>query len=346
MKANLTTNARETAIQILESPKLLAKLCGCNEALLHMIAHDTSAHYSTFTRLKKNGKLREITPPSKNLRFIHYKILELLYDAIPPFPARVCGGLKGRSVQKHATYHTHKDLLVTMDVSNFFPSTTLNMTKSALAKIFSQETAEFIASLCTHKDALPQGSPTSMLLSNMCFRNIDKKMALHCKKHNLTYSRYVDDIAISGNFNFRSHLQTFASFIEEAGYEVARRKTLIMPQGTEQIVTGLAVNNNMRPCKQYIHDLRETINDCMGFSPEIVASSLGLSMTKLKNRLTGRVNYVKRYDRKIGQDLKRLLYTLWTAIRVREKKYSSDVVINYKSLFSNITSNLRNNRII
>ncbi len=326
MKANPTVEKRNIAVNVLKSPKLLAERCGCSETLLHKIACDTSIHYSTFTRPKKDGKLREITPPNKNLRFIHYKILELLYDAIPPFPERICGGLRGRSVKKHAGYHIRKNLLITMDISNFFPSTSLRMINFSLGRILQAESAQFIATLCTYKNSLPQGSPTSMLLANLCFKDIDKKMMAHCRRHKLSYSRYVDDIAISGNFNFRSHLQTIASFIEESGYRISEKKTLIMPQGTEQIVTGLSVNNNMRPCKQYIHELRETIKDCIEFCPEIIAGTFGLSVSKFKARLTGRVNYVKRFDCKIGQDLKRLLYKLWTKNKIQDSQSHHSIV--------------------
>lgn len=320
MAGKQTSIKRKIAIDTLRSPELLAASSGCKLAWLDSVAHNASRYYSTFTRPKKNGKPRTITPPNKNLRDVQSNILKLLYQILPPFSHRICGGIQGRSIRQHAGFHVDKKLVITMDVENFFPSTTQEMVGMALKKAGLLESAQFIAAICCYQGALPQGSPTSMLLSNLSFLAIDSRMIAHCKRHNLNYSRYVDDIAVSGDYNFRSHLDAFSTYIVEHGYAVAKKKTLIMPQGTEQIVTGLSVNENMRPTKEYISLLRDNIDDCIELGAGVVADSLGFTITALKAKLAGRVNYVSQYDRARGVALGRKLYQLWN----NEKSHAAD----------------------
>jgi len=311
MASKIQRNNRKTALEILQSPEFLARICDCKLSWLERVIENTSEFYITFEKPKKDGTPREITPPTKKLRFVQYRIMDLLYSIIPVFSQRVCGGLKGRSIRKHASYHLQKQLLVTMDVSNFFPTTTIEMVSRALEQVLNPESSRFIASLCTYNSCLPQGSPTSMLLANMCFLPIDRKMISHCKYHKLDYSRYVDDIAISGDINFESHIETFSNFIMGEGYEVATKKTKILPQGQEQIVTGLVVNCNMRPTKEYISTVRKTIEECLEVGVVLEAARLGLTVGALKSKLNGKVRYILGFDKKHGSALKRKLYQLW-----------------------------------
>lgn len=224
MQAKANPIHGKTTDSPLRSPEALARATGKSPSWLHDVATNPDPHYSSFTRLKKGGGERIITPPDRTLRRIHSLILQNLPAHCPTFPRYVCGGLKGRSTRQHAEFHVNQNMVVTMDVEKFFPSTTTAQVAIALAAYFPEEMAEFLSGLCTHKNALPQGSPTSMFLSNLCFRRSDLKFRRHAKRHHLKYSRYVDDIAVSGPAPFRSHLDAFQSYIEESGYTVARAK--------------------------------------------------------------------------------------------------------------------------
>ena len=58
--------------------------------------------------------------------------------------------------------------------------------------------ASLIAKLCTLRNVLPQGAPTSPMLSNALLYEFDQCMDDITKKMGLKYSRYADDLTISG----------------------------------------------------------------------------------------------------------------------------------------------------
>src|SRR5438034_755250 len=58
--------------------------------------------------------------------------------------------------------------------------------------------AALLTKLCTHDGSLPQGAPTSPRLSNLVNHRLDARLFALARKRNVAYSRYADDITISG----------------------------------------------------------------------------------------------------------------------------------------------------
>jgi hypothetical protein len=59
--------------------------------------------------------------------------------------------------------------------------------------------------VCTLEDSLPQGAPTSPLLSNLCMLHYDYVLSKKLRdfdRHNFVYTRYADDILISCKEHF------------------------------------------------------------------------------------------------------------------------------------------------
>lgn len=56
-----------------------------------------------------------------------------------------------------------------------------------------------LTSICTLNGYLPQGAPSSPCLSNLVSLRMDQRIGKYCDRHALTYTRYADDISISGN---------------------------------------------------------------------------------------------------------------------------------------------------
>lgn len=94
------------------------------------------------------------------------------------------------------------------DLKDFFPSTTEEFVFRRLKLIFpfseimdslkGRKIMRQILSLCFLADGgLPQGSPISPLLTNLCMIGFDRAMALYCWKNNMRYTRYADDMLIS-----------------------------------------------------------------------------------------------------------------------------------------------------
>ncbi len=226
------------------------------------------------------------------------------------FSSHVHGGVKGRSTRSHASPHVGKEMVATLDVRSFFPGISKSMVHNALKCSGADESsAMLLASLITFRDQLPQGAPTSTLIANMVFRPVDKQLATYCRRHDLKYTRYVDDIAISGDYNFKHLKGSIIGIIENNGYDIAIEKTVFAGRNRRQIVTGLIVNDTLRPSPEFSKLLRRTIKECWPehLGPNEVAANNSLTIPELRRKLWGRINYVKSIDRKLGQRLRALM---------------------------------------
>jgi RNA-directed DNA polymerase len=282
----------------------LAELLGATPELISRICLAPSDFYTEFALPKPNGEMRTIRPPQKRLRSLQRNLLSEFYRRTR---VRTClhGGIRGKSVLTHAVSHVGRQMVATLDIRKFFPSTTWNHIESVVSDLgFRDEAAHDILLLVTLENQLPQGAPTSSFLANLAFNGGDVRFIKLCRRRKLRYSRYVDDIAVSGDSSFIDLRGPFMDAIELCNYSIAEEKVHFMSQSDRQIITGLVVNEKMRPTRQYITSLKQTIHFCIERGVEFAASIDGVTTRQLKNRLTGQVNYVRQVDPPLGKSLR------------------------------------------
>ncbi|MDD5537441.1 MAG: reverse transcriptase family protein [Candidatus Omnitrophica bacterium] len=264
-------------------------------------------YYSVFFLPKKKGGSREITPSKGLLKTLQYRIKSLL-DARIKWPPYLHGGIKGRSVLTNADRHVGHQMVVNLDIKDCFPSTTDQKVKDALLSFgLDNDLAQLVTDICTFKGHVPQGAPTSTCIVNLVLRAIDKDFYGYCKRRGFHYSRFVDDITISADQDLRPFKNVFHGFIEAHDYQVSQY--LPFARNKRQIVTGLVVNDKLRPTFEFIQDLKSNIkagwpeNNTL----ELVANEYGLSIHQLKANIWGRVAFVRSIDNKLGRKLRGLL---------------------------------------
>ena len=108
---------------------------------------------------------------------------------------------------------------------------------------------------------MPQGAPTSPILTNIVCRNLDRHLAGLAKRFRAQYSRYADDITFSCNYNiFKSNsdfIQELHRIIEEEqGLQINPNKTRMQTWNQRQEVTGLKVNKKVNINTHYVKQLR------------------------------------------------------------------------------------------
>lgn len=278
------------------------------EYYLYHIIENINNYYSPFLRQKKGGGIRVITPPNKELKSIQYCIKSDIEKRIR-LPNYIHGGIPGRSILSNAEKHVGKDMVANIDIKDFFPSIKFEMVVSTLERIgYDDNTSWFIAKL-VFNGGLPQGSPTSMLLANLVFLPTDERFISLCKRKSFAYTRYVDDITISGNIELRPFKGIFLQFIREAGFDVSIGKIKFSGRNERQVVTGLVVNDKIRPTREFIQKLKQDIRNAWPdeLGVEVAASMLGLSVRKFRQNLWGRINFVKSINRKLGRKVRALL---------------------------------------
>jgi RNA-directed DNA polymerase len=295
----------------------LAHALDCEEGALVAMTDLAPSLYSVFRQPKKSGGFREIRPPKKSLRLVQKRIYRMLEGRVR-YPRWMMGGVPRRSIFMHAELHVRRQMVATLDVKSFFPSVRTDQVRSIVERFgISDFARDAVVRLTTLENQLPQGSPVSCFLANMIFDSIDRRVDALCRRHKLAYSRYVDDLAISGDFDFRHLRGAFIAPIEEPGFVVAQEKIHFMRQGTSQVVTNLCVNDKLRPTKAFIHEVKEDIWACLkGCGPELLALEKCLSIGALRSRLSGRVGHIAQADPRLGRLLQgRLCGISWHTTR-------------------------------
>lgn len=198
---------------------------------------------------KRSGGSRRLLVPSPELKAVQRRILHRVLARLTVHPA-VTGFENGQSIVHNAKQHVGQQVVLKMDIEDFFPSTTAERITKYLQRVgWNREAAELLAKLTTTENGLPQGAPTSPRLSNLVNRRLDTGIARVARNRKATYTRYADDITISfprdNGKRVRGMVQYVRRRLKQEGYRNNRRKELILRKHQQQRVTGLVVNERV-----------------------------------------------------------------------------------------------------
>lgn len=109
------------------------------------------------------------------------------------------------------------------------------------------EIATMIAQLTCYEGKLPQGAPTSPIITNLVCNILDMRLLKIAKKYRVVYTRYADDMTFSTNDkkfleNQENFMKSIKKEIESFGFEINDKKTRLLFCDSRQEVTGLVVN--------------------------------------------------------------------------------------------------------
>lgn len=231
------------------------------------LSHKEKA-YSTFNVPKKNGNLREINAPSKKMKHTQRWILDnILHKLNVGYFSH--GFVPGRSIVTNASSHVNQDLVLEIDIKDFFPSVQFGSVYYVFKSAgYSKKVAWLLADLCTYHWKLPQGAPTSPTLANLATLNLDDKIAKYCARRNFRYSRYADDITISGSFDLPIHKKKIIEIIEDDGFAINKNKTRMFSKSSSQKVTGLIVNDKVSIGRKRKKNIRAIVHNILKNGPE------------------------------------------------------------------------------
>ncbi len=233
----------------------------------------TEKRYYTFKiPKKKDGDFRLICSPVQQLKNIQRYIKIMLDNLYEPYDS-VMGFIKNRSVVDNAKRHLFKYYVLNLDIKDFFPSITQDMILKCLTHYpynLNYLVAFIIARLCCIKledgnKVLPQGSPTSPILSNIVCSRLDDRIKNLSNQFNLDYTRYADDMTFSGQYNSFKDENRFmvllTSIIENQGFKLNLQKKRIQKHGSRQEVTGIIISNKTNVRRKYIKNLRTMLHN-------------------------------------------------------------------------------------
>lgn len=147
-----------------------------------------------------------------------------------------------------------------MDIKNYFGSIKYINVYSFFRELgYTKSIAVMLSNICTLNNSLPQGSPTSPMLANLVTRNVDKRIAGYAIKNKIRYTRYADDITISGDFEVGAVIRVVKSILKSEEFKINNGKTRVRTQNQQQEVTGIVVNEKLQVPRNYRRDLRQKV---------------------------------------------------------------------------------------
>lgn len=255
----------------------VATLLEIEHSQLHYITSSRRERYAyrAFQIPKKSGGSRDILAPHPTVRLLQQKlltVLDLVYDAHPA----AHGFVARRSIVTNAQPHQGKRFVLNVDLEDFFPSITFPRVGGVFMKRFQlpAPAATVLARVCCNTDHepdhLPQGAPTSPIISNMICHSMDHALVQLAKSHGLFYTRYADDLTFSTNrrpfpeavaVEHEGRLLRLGTALtrvveEDSGFTLNQRKSRLFDKARRQEVTGLTVNRRPNVQRHRIRELR------------------------------------------------------------------------------------------
>ena len=268
---------------------------GISAKTMYAVSNSLSKHYRKAKLPKKSGDFRNLSVPDQVLKNIQRKIANVLLVQMPV--SRYAKAYRfGSSTLRNAKHHVGKQVLLKLDILHFFDSIRYSTVKDNVfpEEIYADPIRILLTMLCYHKDALPQGAPSSPAITNIILYEFDEQLGQWCLERGITYTRYCDDMTFSGTFEPTEVIQFARLELGKLGFLLNEQKTRIQRSGQQQIVTGIVVNKKMSIPTSYRHKLRQELYYCKKFGIQGHLNKIGLNVSEdtYRSQLLGKVNYV------------------------------------------------------
>lgn len=277
----------------------------------YYLYHLKEKAYRTNTIVKKRGGTRTISAPMKGLKRMQRRVADVL--SVPYCPKRcVHGFVPKRGIITNAGVHAGKRFVINLDLKDFFPSIHIGRVIGALTREpfgLQKEVAVTLAQICTFQGVLPQGAPSSPILSNIICRSLDNALLSLAKECRADYTRYADDITFSTNrHQIPEHLgkiegecfvpsARLRQIIEDAGFVLNEEKTRYSTAQGRVCVTGLVVNEKVNVPRFYIRRVRAILHSWEKFGIEQATEE---HFAKFSSKRPSEVDLVLGFKRKVA----------------------------------------------
>lgn len=322
--------AQKNGLPAIETAAQLAQAMGISLSTLRwMTFHreaDTGTHYRTWTIPKRSGGERTITAPLHQLKTLQRWALRHYFEKLAVHSA-AHGFLPARNVLSNALPHAGADVVVKLDVQNFFPTVHWKRVKGLLRKAgVAEQVATLLALLATEPPrqkvefrgqtlfvatgprVLPQGAPTSPAITNALCRRMDVRLSALARELGFTYTRYADDLSFSFRKTPERPRAALGILVDKAkdilrseGFALNPQKTRVLRRGMAQRITGLTLNEagpnvaKARVSRDVLRRLRAAIHNQQQGKPFREGESLSV--------LQGMAAWVKLSDPQKGASL-------------------------------------------
>lgn len=301
------------------------------------------SYYYSFEIPKKSGGTRKIHAPQNVLKIIQKKLSIALYN----YRDYICKENKinlnishaferNKGIITNAYIHKNKRYIINIDLKDFFDSFHFGRVRGFFKnnKYFQLplEVSTIIAQLVCYKGKLPQGAPTSPIITNFICNVLDYKILQLAKKYHLDYTRYADDLTFSTNDKkfldkYEQFYNSLNRIISQNGFEINSKKTRIVYYNSRQTVTGLVVNKKININHLYYKNVRAMANNLYKNGSFFIDENEG-NIAQLEGRFSF-INEVDKYNNKYNNMIQNKAEKKFFKLCSREKEFQKFLFYKY-----------------
>ena len=341
----LAMGRRPWPVPELASVAALARLLGVGDGHLawladtrgleRTVADEKLRHYRYGWLPRDGGSPRVIERPKGRLKEIQRRLLHDLLDWIPVHEA-AHGFTRGRSVRSHAAAHTGRPVVMRLDLEDFFASVTTARIYGVFRTAgYPEPVAHVLTALTTNAvpvaewaavplptdpllvqshhrlgrrlatPHLPQGAPTSPALANLAAFRLDRRLAGLAAALDATYTRYADDLTLSGPRLLVARADSISAMIagiaREEGFAVNQRKSTLATRAGRQRVCGVVVNDRLNVPRTDYEELKAILHNAARWGP---VGANRAAVSDFRAHLVGRIAWVESLNPARGAKLR------------------------------------------
>lgn len=284
---------------------------------------------------RRGGLPRLLEIPKARLKETQRWVLREILDHVPPHEAAQAFAA-GRSVVTHASLHSGRELVLRLDLKDFFASIAARRVFGIFRTLgYESSVAHVLAGLCTNSvpvvvweqihqlrapelvqpgfwlgrqlatPHLPQGAPTSPALANLAAFRLDRRLSGLAGSFDASYSRYADDLTFSGPRRLRGQAARLEELVtriaREEGFVLNADKSLVHTAGGRQSVCGLVVNAHPNVTRRDYDRLKAILHHTARHGPGPEARG---GATDLRSHLQGRIAWIASVNPRRGEKLR------------------------------------------
>lgn len=279
--------------------------------------------YISFQIPKKVGGTREISAPNSHLKGVQKELGNLLNSNFQPYPV-THGFVLEKSVLSNAKIHLGSKWVLNIDLKDFFSAINFGRVYGLFLKPpynCPKQVATVLAQICCHENKLPQGAPSSPVISNLICKRLDRNLRDFAQKNRCRYSRYADDITISSRERYFPKVvarlnhdesseevvkigKELLQIVEKNGFEINQKKTRLRNLSQRLEVTGLTINEKPNTTRTYVRQIRAMLHAWKKFGLEQaeaeyhrkycpVSLNPKKPLPQYRNVVNGKLNYLR-----------------------------------------------------
>lgn len=233
-------------LPIIYNQEHLSALVGYKTEYLYAVCNSATKFYKHYNIIKKNGGVREISEPLPSLMEIQRWILDNILIKLD-VSVYAKAYIKHKSIKENARFHKRQRVVLSLDVKKFFDSITSDKVYNMFLGLgYKADVVVMLTNICCLNGCLPQGAPTSPMISNIIMKEFDNELGHYTNDKRIRYTRYADDMTFSGDFNPGQVISYVKERLYVLGLELNTNKTRTRRKGQRQEITGIIVNEKMQ----------------------------------------------------------------------------------------------------